>query len=966
MEPEETHAKVRLGQVLKGKYRLVSVLGVGGMAIVYRAVHRNRAEFAVKILRPELNERLDVAQRFLREGYVANTVPHPGAVHVVDADVAEDGASFLVMELLDGVSVETLMDRSGGRLRPAVALAVAHGLLDVLASAHRVGIVHRDVKPANVFVTRDGSVKVLDFGIARLTDAETDGPASRRSGGQAAAIGTPAYMAPEQAAARSSDIEARTDVYGAGAMLFSMLSGAPVHPAETTYAALVFASTRPARLVASAAPDVPPKVASIVDRALQFAIADRWPDAIAMRDAVDSAYRDLGGPARASCLAEAVALAAAARTPEEMASAPTMGVIDPTVPLQGTLESRPVATTGARVRPSRRSWAWGAGLAAACVLASAAWLGKRATLPAPPPKVDAAASAAFPVPAPGSQPLVFILPFRNATLDSVFDYGTVELVLESALTRSNILNPMTGADLRRFAANVDPTASTMDVDSGRRLAIRLGAPVILLDGEVVLRDGHYGVSVRMTDAVSGAHSSSRATEEVRLEEQLVPAVQKLARELRAELGDPSADPMEPPGGAMSALLEVDHDYAVAQSTAGANGTDVIPRYEKALATDGDFALAHIMLGRSLINRGRVAAAEAHLARAVELSDRMSDRQRVSALSLLHLAQGNISLAMTDLEDALQRWPGDTRNTLVRLSVTYTLAERTDKALELTRSSVALQPHGIVPRSNLVGTELAAGLLDEAAREADRVKAEFGRQGALTSHVLIDALLGHTKQAEQDCREVAILDPSIAAEVEADVQAFDGRPDEAESLLRKSILNDSALPDQEGGEPTARKWATVAELRLQAKDRAGAVLAARKALSTIEPGTRFRATRVLFRAGATKLARESQQALAGRSGDRPRLYVKLLDAEAARARGARKEAVEAYLAAGQGIDSWLVHEGLGMTYLELGQAADAARELSWCRERRGQGAVAFPELTDSTLRYLPPVDAALARAKAGAR
>ena len=79
MEPEETHAKVRLGQVLKGKYRLVSVLGVGGMAIVYRAVHRNRAEFAVKILRPELNERLDVAQRFLREGYVANTVPHPGA-----------------------------------------------------------------------------------------------------------------------------------------------------------------------------------------------------------------------------------------------------------------------------------------------------------------------------------------------------------------------------------------------------------------------------------------------------------------------------------------------------------------------------------------------------------------------------------------------------------------------------------------------------------------------------------------------------------------------------------------------------------------------------------------------------------------------------------------------------------------------------------------------------------------------
>ncbi len=162
-----TRAEARLGTVLLGKYRIERVLGIGGMAVVYKATHRNQAQLAVKMLHPEMSLSADIRSRFLREGYAANSIQHPGAVLVVDDDVAEDGAAFLVMELLDGIGCEQLLERSGtGGFPGRAASAILIQLLDVLAAAHAAGIVHRDIKPANLFLTRNGVVKVLDFGIS--------------------------------------------------------------------------------------------------------------------------------------------------------------------------------------------------------------------------------------------------------------------------------------------------------------------------------------------------------------------------------------------------------------------------------------------------------------------------------------------------------------------------------------------------------------------------------------------------------------------------------------------------------------------------------------------------------------------------------------------------------------------------------------------------------------------------------
>lgn len=277
-----SRARERLGLVLRGKYRLERLLGVGGTSAVYEAVHRNGNRVALKMLHPHVSLNGEVRRRFLQEGYAANNVGHPGVVRVLDDDTAEDGSTFVVMELLSGETLGARAERSGGILRDALVMQVACQLLDVLAAAHERGVIHRDIKPDNVFVTTSGAVKLLDFGLARVLD-DADSATATMSG---QVFGTPAFMPPEQALGRKQEIDARSDLWSVGATLFTLLSGKLVHEAETTNELLVYAASRPARPLSSVAPSVPAPVAAIVDRALRFAKGERWSSASAMRAAV--------------------------------------------------------------------------------------------------------------------------------------------------------------------------------------------------------------------------------------------------------------------------------------------------------------------------------------------------------------------------------------------------------------------------------------------------------------------------------------------------------------------------------------------------------------------------------------------------------------------------------------------------------------------------------------------------------
>jgi len=257
------------------------------MAVVFEATHRNQKRFAVKMLHPELSVHEDLRTRFLREGYAANSLHHPGAVAVLDDDVDEDGSAFLVLELLEGADLEKIADEKGGRLPARTVMALGHQLLDVLAAAHRKGVIHRDIKPPNLFLTEEGTLKVLDFGIARVRDAFAS---AAHKPGFGAILGTPGFMAPEQARARSNEIDGQTDVWAAGATLFNLLTGELVHSGETASELLVEGAMTPARSVSSVLPDTPSAIGDVIDRALAFEKGARWPTAAAMRDAIRDAY----------------------------------------------------------------------------------------------------------------------------------------------------------------------------------------------------------------------------------------------------------------------------------------------------------------------------------------------------------------------------------------------------------------------------------------------------------------------------------------------------------------------------------------------------------------------------------------------------------------------------------------------------------------------------------------------------
>jgi len=274
--------------VLSGKWRLDALLGVGGMAWVYSATHRNQSRAAVKLLKPEHAGDEETRRRFLREGYVSNSVGHPSVRRVLDDDEAL-GSAYLVMELLSGKSLGELRVLHGGRLPARAVLEAMAVLLEALAVAHDKRITHRDIKPQNLFLTDAGAVKVLDFGIAQMREG------LRASRPDDAFVGSPAYSAPEQVRPDLGPVGPAADIWGVGATMFRLLTGQHVHDAPSVAEQLYMVSSLPPRSLASVAPELPVAIVELVDRALRFDAAERFPDAQAMHSAVRAVHAELDG-----------------------------------------------------------------------------------------------------------------------------------------------------------------------------------------------------------------------------------------------------------------------------------------------------------------------------------------------------------------------------------------------------------------------------------------------------------------------------------------------------------------------------------------------------------------------------------------------------------------------------------------------------------------------------------------------
>jgi serine/threonine-protein kinase len=245
MSSSATAPRALQGAVLARRWRVGHKLGEGGMGEVFAAdavdasvaASAQAQRVAVKILRPEFVKDAHVRARFVEEGRTCTRLAHPNIARVIECAQSEDGTPFIVMELLDGVPLGAYT-HSGGRVPVAQAVPILQGVLAGLASAHAVGVVHRDLKPDNVMLTRDASgaftVKVLDFGIAKVIDVAGGVGFRTRTG---ALLGTPAYMSPEQARS-ARDVDQRSDLWSAGVLLYEMLTGREAFPAQTDFARL--------------------------------------------------------------------------------------------------------------------------------------------------------------------------------------------------------------------------------------------------------------------------------------------------------------------------------------------------------------------------------------------------------------------------------------------------------------------------------------------------------------------------------------------------------------------------------------------------------------------------------------------------------------------------------------------------------------------------------------------------------
>jgi eukaryotic-like serine/threonine-protein kinase len=417
---------IGIGTVLNGTYRLEQVLGEGGMGRVYRAQHlRVPRQFAIKMLVPELAPSAAVLERFRREADIASALGSEHIVHVFDFDRTPDGTAYMVLELLEGEDLGQRLMR--GRLSLQATADLLRQVSSALELAHARGIVHRDLKPANLFLCTNGLLKIMDFGISKVLHTETLATTP------GLILGTPNYMSPEQAEGRIDEIDARTDLFALGAILYECLSGRVAFHGDTGINTLFAICHREPPPLAALAPDVPESVIAVIRRALAKDRAARFASVAELYTAFVAA---VAFPERA---------ASTVLMPAPHAGAPRL--LTPT-----TLGSAASQLQGER-RPSRRSGAVAA-LLATLALAGGAWWWTTTGVPdaapvpeavevppppvvviapppvvvdaASPPVVDATPPPSVDAPPPVAEPVMLTLRLRPRRAKALLDGRAID------------------------------------------------------------------------------------------------------------------------------------------------------------------------------------------------------------------------------------------------------------------------------------------------------------------------------------------------------------------------------------------------------------------------------------------------------------------------------------------------------------------------------------------------------------